>query len=119
MVVVVVMMMMMIDRSIDRSIIIIIIIIITIIILGFISGDHHLSNVVSVHEGRHLTCYASLLVGFGLIGSMMHDCEKFRWMGPSRYNGECKIYIFTGISPFPTMFSGDNFLKVDKRGFVQ
>lgn len=46
-----------------------------------------MSNVVSLHQGRKLTCYASLLVEFGLIGNMMHDCEKFRWLGPSRYSG--------------------------------
>ena len=46
------------------------------------------TNVVSVHQGRKLQCYSSLLLEFGLIGEMMHDCEKFRWMGPNRYNSE-------------------------------
>ncbi|XP_045159814.2 ceramide kinase-like isoform X2 [Mercenaria mercenaria] len=55
-------------------------------VLKVILGDHHMSNVVSLHQGRQLTCYASLLVEFGLIGNMMHDCEKFRWLGPSRYS---------------------------------
>ncbi|WAR23738.1 CERK1-like protein, partial [Mya arenaria] len=54
--------------------------------LKIILGDHHMSNVVSLHEGQRLTRYASLLVEFGLIGDMMHDCEKFRWMGPCRYS---------------------------------
>lgn len=55
-------------------------------VLKIILGDHHMSNVVSLHQGRRLTCYASLLVEFGLIGNMMHDCEKYRWLGPSRYS---------------------------------
>ncbi|KAL4235928.1 Sphingosine kinase 1 [Mactra antiquata] len=55
-------------------------------VLKIILGDHHMSNVVSLHEGRQLKCYASLLMEFGLIGRMMKDCENFRWMGPSRYS---------------------------------
>lgn len=51
-------------------------------------GAHHMSNVVSLHQGQRLTRYASLLVEFGLIGDMMHDCEKYRFMGPTRYSGE-------------------------------
>lgn len=49
-----------------------------------------MTNVVGLHEGGRLARYASLLVEFGLVGDMMHDCENFRWMGPSRYNGELK-----------------------------
>ncbi|CAG2193934.1 CERK [Mytilus edulis] len=48
--------------------------------------SHVDSNIVSVHAGRHLLSYSALVLGFGLFGDMMHDCEKFRWMGPSRYN---------------------------------
>ncbi|KAH3695587.1 ceramide kinase-like isoform X2 [Dreissena polymorpha] len=54
--------------------------------LKIILGDHHMSNVVSLHQEQKLSRYASLLMGFGLVGRMMHDCEKFRWLGPSRYN---------------------------------
>ena len=56
------------------------------------SGDHHMSNVVSLHQGQKLTCYASLLVEFGLIGDMMHDCEKYRLLGPTRYSGESLLW---------------------------
>ncbi|XP_052090540.1 ceramide kinase-like [Mytilus californianus] len=55
-------------------------------VLHILLGHHVDSNIVSVHEGRHLLSYSALVLGFGLFGDMMHDCEKFRWMGPSRYN---------------------------------
>ena len=56
--------------------------------LYYFTGDHLLTNVVSVHQGRKFQCYSSLLLEFGLIGEMMHDCENNRWMGPNRYNSE-------------------------------
>ncbi|XP_071172125.1 ceramide kinase-like [Mytilus edulis] len=55
-------------------------------VLHILLGNHVDSNIVSVHAGRHLLSYSALVLGFGLFGDMMHDCEKFRWMGPSRYN---------------------------------
>ncbi|XP_076092323.1 ceramide kinase-like [Mytilus galloprovincialis] len=55
-------------------------------VLHILLGSHVDSNIVSVHAGRHLLSYSALVLGFGLFGNMMHDCEKFRWMGPSRYN---------------------------------
>ncbi|KAL3869163.1 hypothetical protein ACJMK2_041874 [Sinanodonta woodiana] len=55
-------------------------------VIKIILGDHLLSNAVSVHQGRTLSSYAGLIVDFGLCGDMMKDCEKFRWLGPKRYN---------------------------------
>ncbi|XP_046544665.1 ceramide kinase-like [Haliotis rubra] len=43
-------------------------------------------NAVSVHQERQLSAYSGLLLGFGLFGDIMNDCEKFRWMGSSRFN---------------------------------
>lgn len=55
-------------------------------ILRVISGYTSPANAVSVHQGGKLSAYSGLLLAFGLQGDMMNDCEKFRWMGPNRYN---------------------------------
>ncbi|XP_025110094.1 ceramide kinase-like [Pomacea canaliculata] len=54
--------------------------------LHIVLGNTTPSNAVSVHQGGKLSAYAGLVLGFGLQGDMMYDCEKFRWMGQSRYN---------------------------------
>ena len=46
------------------------------------------SNVASIHQGGKLSAYAGILLAVGLQGDMMKDCEKYRWMGVSRYNGQ-------------------------------
>lgn len=56
--------------------------------LHIVLGNTTPSNAVSVHQGGKLSAYAGLVLGFGLQGDMMYDCEKFRWMGQSRYNGK-------------------------------
>ncbi|CAG2253208.1 CERK [Mytilus edulis] len=55
-------------------------------VLHILLGGNVESNVCSVHEGGKLLSYSALILGFGLFGNIMHDCEKFRWMGPLRYN---------------------------------
>ncbi|XP_076092305.1 ceramide kinase-like isoform X1 [Mytilus galloprovincialis] len=55
-------------------------------VLHILLGGNVESNVCSAHEGGKLLSYSALILGFGLFGDMMHDCEKFRWMGPLRYN---------------------------------
>ncbi|KAK6188697.1 hypothetical protein SNE40_004825 [Patella caerulea] len=54
--------------------------------LHIILGKRTNANVVGVHQDGELTAYSGLLLGFGLFGDIMYDCEKFRWMGPTRYN---------------------------------
>nr|KAG5710249.1 hypothetical protein BaRGS_008965 [Batillaria attramentaria] len=54
--------------------------------LHVVLGKTSLTNAVSVHQGGKLSAYAGLVLGFGLQGDIMNDCEKFRWMGPSRYS---------------------------------
>ncbi|XP_076440749.1 ceramide kinase-like [Babylonia areolata] len=44
------------------------------------------ANAVSVHQGEQLSAFSGLVLGFGLQGDMMADCERFRWMGHRRYN---------------------------------
>lgn len=60
-------------------------------VLHILLGGHVDSNVVSVHEGGHLLSYSALILGFGLFGDMMYDCEKLRSLGPLRYN--CKLNV--------------------------
>lgn len=62
-------------------------------VLHVLLGSRVESNIVSVHEGDHLVSYSALILGFGLFGDIMHDCEQFRWMGPSRYNSEYYMCI--------------------------
>ncbi|KAL3867623.1 hypothetical protein ACJMK2_040504 [Sinanodonta woodiana] len=54
-------------------------------VIKIILGNHLLANVASVHQGISLSSYAVLVLELGLCGDMMKDCEKFRWMGPKRY----------------------------------
>lgn len=55
-------------------------------VLHILLGGQVPANLVSLHEGGKLLSYSALVLGFGLFGDMMHDCEKFRWMGPTRYD---------------------------------
>lgn len=58
---------------------------VTTAILRIILGATVPTNSVSLHEGGKLISYSGLVLGFGLFGDMMYDCEQFRWMGPTRY----------------------------------
>ncbi|CAC5374479.1 CERK [Mytilus coruscus] len=55
-------------------------------VLRIILGDVTHTNVAAVHQGGVLSVYACLILGFGLCGRMVRDCEKTRWMGPKRYS---------------------------------
>ncbi|XP_062621631.1 ceramide kinase-like, partial [Saccostrea cucullata] len=48
-------------------------------------GDCVATNVASLHQGNRCAGYSSLILGFGLFGDVMRDCEKYRWMGTSRF----------------------------------
>ncbi|XP_048737779.2 ceramide kinase-like [Ostrea edulis] len=43
------------------------------------------TNIASLHQGHTCTGYSGLILGFGLFGDMMKDCEQYRWMGTSRF----------------------------------
>lgn len=45
------------------------------------------TNIASLHQGHTCTGYSGLILGFGLFGDMMKDCEQYRWMGTSRFKG--------------------------------
>ncbi|CAG2190921.1 CERK [Mytilus edulis] len=55
-------------------------------VLRIILGDVTRTNVAGVYQGGVLSVYACLILGFGLCGRMVRDCEKTRWMGPRRYS---------------------------------
>lgn len=58
------------------------------------------TNVASLHEGGKLVSYSGLLLGFNLFGEMMHDCEKFRNLGPIRYHGKLIIFNKNVLNAF-------------------
>ena len=64
----------------------------TIFISDLFLGDVTRTNVAGVHQYGVLSVYACLVLGFGLCGRMVRDCEKTRWMGPSRYSGKNKKF---------------------------
>lgn len=76
---------------------------VTTAILRIILGSTVPTNSVSLHEGGKLISYSGLVLGFGLFGDMMFDCEQFRWMGPSRYE----------VIPVKTMFTKRRVVDVE------
>lgn len=79
--------------------------------IKIILGNTVQTNVASLHEGGKLVSYSGLLLGFNLFGEMMHDCEKFRNLGPIRYH----------VVPFTTMLTRQavdvkiEYLSLDKK----
>ncbi|XP_033737017.1 ceramide kinase-like [Pecten maximus] len=55
-------------------------------VLRILMGKTVYTNSASVHEENQCLAHSSLVLGFGLFGDMMHNCEKYRWMGSNRYN---------------------------------
>ncbi|XP_062606083.1 ceramide kinase-like [Saccostrea cucullata] len=53
--------------------------------IRIVMGDCVATNVASLHQGNRCAGYSSLILGFGLFGDVMRDCEKYRWMGTSRF----------------------------------
>lgn len=55
-------------------------------VIHIIFGDTAGLDLSSVHSNRSLLrLYASVL-SYGYLGDVMQDSEKFRWMGPQRYD---------------------------------
>ncbi|XP_052700408.1 ceramide kinase-like isoform X1 [Crassostrea angulata] len=53
--------------------------------LRIVMGHCVSTNIVSLHQGNKCSGYSGLILGFGLFGDVMRDCEKYRWMGTSRF----------------------------------
>ena len=59
-------------------------------LLLLVSGRRLHSNVLSVHCEQELVGYASLLVGYGVWGDLIHHCETRRGLKKLRYL--CELY---------------------------
>lgn len=74
-------------------------------VIHIIFGDSIGLDISSVHNNRNLLrLYASVL-SYGYLGDVLLDSEKFRWMGPHRYDwsGERRLissdqFIFAQVS---------------------
>ncbi|OWF48850.1 ceramide kinase-like protein isoform X2 [Mizuhopecten yessoensis] len=62
-------------------------------VLHIIKGKTSRSNVAGLYENRKLTVFAGLVLGFGLCGEMVRDCEKMRWLGPTRHSAPLKAFF--------------------------
>jgi len=59
--------------------------------IHIIFGDSIGLDISSVHTNRNLLrLYASVL-SYGYLGDVIRDSEKFRWMGPRRYDWSGKL----------------------------
>ncbi|UYV79567.1 CERK [Cordylochernes scorpioides] len=50
-------------------------------------------DVTSIHHNGKLIRYNSSFLGYGYFGDLMAESEKFRWMGPKRYDWSGKDVI--------------------------
>ncbi|XP_032221254.1 ceramide kinase isoform X2 [Nematostella vectensis] len=54
--------------------------------LHIIIGDIHPLDVCSVSNGQEVLRYSVSMMAYGFFGDVLQDSEKFRWMGPKRYD---------------------------------
>ncbi|XP_037336481.2 ceramide kinase family protein [Pungitius pungitius] len=54
--------------------------------LHIIIGDSQPLDVCSVHHASALLRYSVSLLGYGFYGDVLAESEKYRWMGPLRYD---------------------------------
>ncbi|KAK7793254.1 hypothetical protein R5R35_010247 [Gryllus longicercus] len=54
-------------------------------VLHIILGDSRGLDLCSVHSNATLLRYYSSVISYGFLGDVLRDSEKFRWMGPKRY----------------------------------
>jgi len=62
-------------------------------ILHIILGDSTGLDICSIHSNATLLRYYSSVISYGFLGDVVRDSEKFRWMGPKRYE-------FSGFKKF-------------------
>nr|CAD7393262.1 unnamed protein product [Timema cristinae] len=55
-------------------------------VLLIIFGDSVGLDLCSVHSNATLLRYYSSVISYGYLGDVVRDSEKFRWMGPKRYD---------------------------------
>jgi hypothetical protein len=49
------------------------------------AGDSTGLDICSIHSNATLLRYYSSVISYGFLGDVVRDSEKFRWMGPKRY----------------------------------
>lgn len=54
-------------------------------VLQIILGDSRGLDLCSVHSNAQLLRYYSSVISYGYLGDVLRESEKFRWMGPKRY----------------------------------
>uniref|UniRef100_A0A1B6D226 DAGKc domain-containing protein n=1 Tax=Clastoptera arizonana TaxID=38151 RepID=A0A1B6D226_9HEMI len=62
-------------------------------VLHVIIGESAGLDVSSVHNEHSLLCYYASVISYGYLGDIIRDSDKFRWMGPKRYD-------FSGFKKF-------------------
>jgi ceramide kinase len=50
------------------------------------AGDSTGLDLCSIHSNATLLRYYSSVISYGYLGDVVRDSEKFRWMGPRRYD---------------------------------
>ncbi|KAG8235194.1 hypothetical protein J437_LFUL014158, partial [Ladona fulva] len=55
-------------------------------ILHIILGNSLGMDLCGIHSNSALLRYSASLVSYGYMGDVIQDSEKFRWMGPKRYD---------------------------------
>ncbi|XP_021926264.1 ceramide kinase isoform X2 [Zootermopsis nevadensis] len=55
-------------------------------VLYVILGDSIGLDLCSIHSNGNLLRYYSSVISYGYLGDVVRDSEKFRWMGPKRYD---------------------------------
>lgn len=62
-------------------------------VIHIIIGESSGLDVSSVHNQSRLLCYYASVISYGYLGDIIRDSDKFRWMGPKRYD-------FSGFKKF-------------------
>jgi ceramide kinase len=69
-------------------------------VIHIVFGDSTGLDLSSVHNDRNLLrIYASIL-SYGYLGDVVRDSEKFRWMGPQRYDYSGEMMSFLSALNF-------------------
>lgn len=89
------------------------------IVLGQIKG----LDLASVSNGNGLLKFYASVMSYGFLGDVAIDSEKFRWMGPKRYDysGTWHFILFSFIAPIEKMgvFFMYRFQKVAHKSWLR
>ena len=80
--------------------------------IQIIFGDTVGLDVSSVHnDNKLLRIYASIL-SYGYLGDVVKDSEKFRWMGPQRYDFSGETALILNLTTSSRFFTGFSYRKI-------